>query len=162
LHLERGDVSIAHSYADQGAALAKLLGQVAQQVRCLLLLGQAALGEGQPAIAVEGLRQAHMLCKDSDQGAILPEVYRMLAQAYIGMGDLTQAESFARMGRDVVEEDDLYSQGTTWFALAMVLAAQDKADEAIDAFAHALTNLEGSGESYEIGDAHLEQAAFLM
>ena len=86
----------------------------------------------------------------------------MLAQAYLGVGDLSRAESFARMGRDVVEEDDSYSQGTTWFALALVLAGQDKQAEALDAFAHALTDLEASGESYEIGDTHLEQAAFLL
>jgi tetratricopeptide (TPR) repeat protein len=126
----------------------------------LLILAQAAIGEGLPSAALEGLLQAQTLCEGTDQKAILPEVYRMLGQAYLALEELDRAEMFAQKGREVVEEDDTYSQGTTWFALSLVLAAQERHEEAEAAFGHAFEDLEASGEAYEIGQAHLEYGEY--
>ncbi|MBI2887275.1 MAG: tetratricopeptide repeat protein [Chloroflexi bacterium] len=162
LHLERGNLEATRRYSERGVALARTVGQAAQEARCLLLVAQAELGAGQQQQAVDRLLETKKLCEESDQRAILPEVYRMLAQAYVGVGQPDAAEEYARLGRDVVEEDDHYSQGTTWMALAQVLACQGRKDEAEEAFGHALEDLEASGENYELGEAHLEYGEFLL
>ncbi|MEK7215795.1 MAG: tetratricopeptide repeat protein, partial [Chloroflexota bacterium] len=162
LHLEKGNLTAARDYSGKGVVLAKTLGQSAQQVRCLLLLAQAELSEGQGQAAVDRLLEAKDICEQSDQPAILPEVYRMLAQAYVAVEQPGEAERFALLGREVVDDEDHYSQGTTWFALALVNASIGRVAEAEDAFHHALEDLDAAEESYEIGEANLEYGQFLM
>ena len=162
LNLERGNLLAARLYADRGAVLSKGLGQIGQQMRCLLLLGQVCIAEADVDMAVARLLEAKAICEESDQGAILPEVYRLLAQAYLEAGQPDVAEQYALLGRQVVEESDHYSQGTTWMALGEVLAGLDRAEEAEEAFQHALKELEASGEPYEIGEVHLAYASFLL
>lgn len=162
LHIERGNLDVACLYSERGVALARAIGQMGQQIRCLLLVGQAAIAKDQAATAVERLLEAKETCEHSDQAAILPEVYRLLAQAYLGTGEPEVAEQYARLGRQVVEESDQYSQGTTWMALGEVLAGLGRAEEAEEAFQHAQEELEASGEPYEIGEVHLAYAGFLL
>ncbi|MSQ28692.1 MAG: tetratricopeptide repeat protein [Dehalococcoidia bacterium] len=162
LHLEKGNLTAARDYSGKGVVLAKALGQSAQQVRCLLLLAQAELSEGHGQAAVNGLLEAKEICEQSDQPAILPEVYRMLAQAYVSVAQPAEAERFALLGRQVVDDEDHYSQGTTWFALALVHASTGRVAEAEDAFHHAIEDLGEAEESYEIGEANLEYGQFLL
>ena len=162
LNLERGNLFAARLYADQGAVLSKGLGQIGQQMRCLLVLGQVCTAEGDVDTAIARLQEAKTVCEESDQGAILPEVYRMLAQAYVAQGQPKTAEEYALLGRQVVAEDDHYSQGTTWMAMAEVQAALGRYEEAEAAFKHAQEALDAAGETYEIGDIHLAFAVFLI
>src|SRR5439155_8378378 len=104
LYLERGQLQPAREHSEQGAELSRLLGMTAQQMRCLLVLSQAEMAEGRAKEAVNRLLDAQTLCESSDQAAILPEVQRMLAQAYLAAGELDLAESHALKGREVVEE----------------------------------------------------------
>jgi len=162
INVERGNLLAARLYADRGAVLSKGLGQIGQQMRCLLVLGQVCVAEGDVDTAVARLLEAKTICEESDQGAILPEVYRVLAQAYVAQDQPKTAEEYALLGRQAVEEDDHYSQGTTWMAMAEVLAALGRDEEAEAAFGHAQEALDAAGEPYEIGDIHLAFAVFLI
>ncbi len=163
LHLERGNLGPCRLYSQTALELAKTLGQHAQAVRATLSLAQAEIAEGVGPNLVPQLLEARDLSQSTNQTAILPEVYRMLAQAEVALADPVEGERYARLGREVVEAEDHYSQGTTWYALALTLAAQPGRDaEAEEAFHHAIECLEAADEAFEIGDSHLAYAVFLM
>lgn len=163
LHLERGNLNPCRMYSQTALELAKTLGQHAQAIRATLILAQAELADEPGPNLAPQLLEAMDLCKQTNQVAILPEVYRLLAQVYVALHDPVEGEKFARLGREVVEEDDHYSQGTTWYALALTLAAQPgRQPEAEEVFHKALEQLEEAEEGFEIGDGHLAYAVFLM
>ena len=162
LSLERGNLLAARLYADQGAVLSQGLGQVGQQMRCLLILGQVCIAENDADTAVARLLEAKAICEEADQRAILPEIYRTLAQAYVAQGQAQLGFESAMKGREAVEEDDHYSQGTTWMGLAGALAALGQGEKAEEAFVHAQEALEEAGEPYEIGEIHLAYSVFLQ
>ena len=163
VHLERGNLGPCRLYSQTALELAKTLGQHAQAVRATLWLAQAEIAEGVGPNLVPQLLEARDLSQSTNQTAILPEVYRLLAQAEVALEDPVEGERYARLGREVVEAEDHYSQGTTWYALALTLAAQpDRDTEAEEAFHHAIECLEEADEAFEIGDSHLAYAVFLM
>ncbi|MCX6023388.1 MAG: tetratricopeptide repeat protein, partial [Chloroflexi bacterium] len=154
IRFEQGDLPGARSAAELGLSHASAINEAAMRIRSLLLLSQVENESGLYPDALTHLHDAEEMCLNFDQKSVLPEIYRTLGMAYWGTGQLDEAERCARKGREVVTEDDHYSQGTTWLVLARVLSAAGKTDEGESAFIQGLDAIEESEEQYEIGMGH--------
>ena len=162
MSLERGDVQEAQHHAERGIAMTSNVGESSMRIRCLLLLAQAQVESGDPEGAIRNLIETDTLCTTHAQTSALPEVYRVTAQAYLGLGKLDEAEKYALKGCEVVAEDDPYSLGTTRLVYALVLEAKNRNEEAEEAYTKALGYLEEAGEEFEIGLIHHCYGMFLM
>ena len=162
MNVERGDLQAAQLHAERGIAFTSDAGETAMRIRCLLLLAQAQVESGNQDGAIEHLTETESLCIDRAQGSALPEVYRVMAQAYLGLGNLVEAEKYALKGCEVVAEDDPYSLGTTRLVYALVLDAKDDLEDAEQSFTKALAHLEEAGEEFELGLIHQCYGMFLM
>ncbi|MBI2888251.1 MAG: tetratricopeptide repeat protein [Chloroflexi bacterium] len=161
IDMERGALVAARRFAESAVALSRELGDVAMQARSAVLLAQVEveLGQWEPPVGL--LREAEVLCTAGNFRSILPEIYRVLAEAYLAGERVAEAETYARLGRTSVTEDDHYSQGTTELVLAQVLGRLGLVQEANGAFNRALGHLEEADEAFEIGWGHLGYAQFL-
>ncbi|MBM2826395.1 MAG: Guanylate cyclase protein [Dehalococcoidia bacterium] len=155
MNLERGELDEARLYAERGITLTGGVGEAPIRIRCMLLLGQVEVESSNWDRAAEILKDSEGLCLAHNQKGALPEVYRVIGQAYLGSGDVAEAEKYALLGRDVVAEEDPYSQGTTRLVLALVLERQGRMDESEAEFKKAVESLEEAEEAFEIGWSHL-------
>ncbi len=162
MSLERGDIAEAKHHAERGIAMTSNAGEAAMRIRCLLLLSQAEVEAGDHESAIKNLTDSEALCTAHAQTSALPEVYRVMAQAYIGLGKLDEAEKYALKGCEVVAEDDPYSLGTTRLVHALVVEAQGRNGDAEESYTKALAYLEEAGEEFEVGLIHHCYGMFLM
>ncbi|MBI4499445.1 MAG: tetratricopeptide repeat protein [Chloroflexi bacterium] len=162
IYFEQGNLEQARMAAERGRVHASAIKESAMHIRSLHLLSQIEVESELWEAARDHLTEAESQCLAHDQKSILPEIYRTLGQAYLGLGDLEQAEHYARQGREVVAEDDAYSQGTTWLVLGKVLTTAGQDPEGEAAFQHGITAIEESEEQYEIGMGHEWYAEFLL
>lgn len=105
---------------------------------------------------------AEELCQGHGQQGILPEVYRVLAQAYLGASAIHEARRYAQLALHTVDEEDAYSRGTTGVILGLVLQHEGLVQEAGETLSQALTYLEEAGEAFELGWGHLMTAQLLL
>lgn len=162
MDLERGALAEARPYVERGLALIHGTGDVAMELRCILLRGQIDVEAGQFETALATMREAQVLCSGYDLVSILPEVYRTMAQAQVGLGDAAGAERSALLGIQATGREDDYSLGTTRVAHAMAVAALGRGNEAERAFHEGVDHLEKAAETYERGWGHLAYGQFLL
>jgi hypothetical protein len=162
MNLERGMAGEARPYVDRGIALTLGSGDIVMELRCMLLRAQADIELGEFAVALSTMREAQVLSSGYELASILPEIYRMMAQAQVGLGDGLAAENSALLAVAATFEEDDYSQGTARMAYALAMAALGRFAEADSAFARAVAHLEKAGETYEIGWGRLAWGQFLV
>lgn len=162
INFERGDVDAAMSFSEQGVALTDSTGEMAMRLRCLLLLSHCEVESGRWQVAMGRLQKAEDLCRTHGQQGTLPEVYRVLAQAYLGSGAIDEARHYAQLGMRTADEQDVYSRGTTQVVLGLVLQREGRLEESRETLRQALVHLEAADEAYELGWCHLVTAQLLL
>ena len=162
MNLERGIAGEARPYIDRGIALTLGTGDIVMELRCMLLRAQVDIELGEFAVALSTMREAQVLCSGYELASILPEIYRTMAQAQVGLGNGAEAENSALLAVQAAFEEDDYSQGTARLAYALAMAASGRSAEADAAFAEAVDRLEKAGETFEIGWGRLAWGQFLV
>ena len=107
-----------------------------------MMLGRNAATQGELARAEKLLLDATRTMKGLNDRSQLCEAQRSLAEVYVEMGRLEEAERYALEARESVGPDDRLSLSTTKVSLAVVRAAQRRDDEAEKLFRAAVEELE--------------------
>jgi class 3 adenylate cyclase/tetratricopeptide (TPR) repeat protein len=118
------------------------MGQTAGEASMTMLLGRLALLQGDPVRAEKLLVDAVRTMKGLNDRSQLCESQRSLAEAYVALGRLEEAERYALEARESVGPDDRLSLSSTKVSLAVVRAAQGRDDEAEKLFRAAADELE--------------------
>ena len=156
-----GWFSEAIEAAGQALELATMMSYKLAEVNAHHALGLALTALGRYEAAVAHYQQALAISTAMGERNLLPEIRRGLAEAHLGQGELDAALAQAEIARDVVLDDDPYSQATTSRAYALVLAALQRTEEAEASFLRSIELLEGSGFKAELATSLDCYAAFL-
>jgi len=130
--------------------------------RSLLLRAQVDLELGVFESAIAELRQAEIICREHGLTSVAPEVYRTLAQALLGVGQVEEARETAERAVENASSDDPYSLGTTNLVRALVNERIGDAGEAERSFRTALGYLQKANETFELGWGHSTFGSFLL
>ncbi len=118
------------------------IGHTSGEATMTMLLGRNAASQGELARAEKLLLDATRTMKGLNDRSQLCEGQRSLAEVYVEMGRLEEAERYALQARESVGPDDRLSLSTTKVSLAAVRAAQGRDDEAEKLFRAAVEELE--------------------
>lgn len=128
---------------------------------CLRALGEISLAEKDLLEAESNFQEALSKSHSTGDRGVLPELYLGLAEVGLNKGQAEQALEYARLAREVVSEDDLYSQATTQRVQGTALAALGRDQEAEECFKGSVAAIEGTGFRPEIARCCQEYASFL-
>ena len=106
------------------------LGHTAGEANATMMIGRTAAAQGDVVQAEKLLVDSVRTMKGLNDRAQLCEAQRSLAEVYVQLGRLEEAERYALEARASVGPDDRVSLSTTKVALACVRAAQLRDDEA--------------------------------
>jgi class 3 adenylate cyclase/tetratricopeptide (TPR) repeat protein len=121
------------------------IGNTAEEAGATMWIGRAAATLGDTARAEKLLTHAMQTMKGLNDRAKLCEAQRSLADLYVSLGRLEEAERLALEARASVGAEDRVSGPTTKISLANVRAAQGRDDEAEVLLREATDELELSG-----------------
>ncbi len=106
------------------------MGHNAGEANAMMMIGRAAAEQGDYAQAEKLLVDAVRTMKGLNDRAQLCEAQRSLAEVYVRVGRLEEAERYALEARASVGPEDRVSLSTTKVSLACVRAAQGRDEEA--------------------------------
>ena len=76
-------------------------------------------------------------------------------------GEIAGAVEYAGRAREVVAEDDIYSQATTWRIQGIALMAAGRCGDAEESFKNSIAVLEDTGFRMELARSYLEYARLM-
>ena len=162
--IEMGNLRPAEGVLDEGILIARSHGGHEVELgHALLVLAEAKFRRGEGVSSVELATEAGKLLATNGAPRDQMEVNRALARCYMRLGDLRQAESYARKELEFAElTDSPHEQGRAMFNLAAPMISQgtQRFDEAFDLFARAADRF-GSGEDYGARASVLNNRALL-
>jgi class 3 adenylate cyclase/tetratricopeptide (TPR) repeat protein len=106
------------------------MGHTAGEANATMLIGRSAAGLGDLPRAEKLLADSVRTLKGLNDRSQLCEAQRSLAEVYVQLGRIEEAERYALEARESVGPDDRVSLSTTKVALAFVRAAQGRDEEA--------------------------------
>ena len=106
------------------------LGNSTREAASSMMIGRAALAQGDLDRAERLLRDSVRTLKGLNDRGSLCEAQRALAMVLVEQGRIDEAERFALEARETVGPDDRMSSSSTKLALGLVRAAQKRDDEA--------------------------------
>ena len=120
---EKGDLSAALQYQQDALVVAESIGDKGNMMTARLNLGQTYSKMGEWATAVTYLQQL-LAMPECEQVSFLPLAQAWLAQAYLALGDVTQAMPIAKRAVVLAQaRKHPYFLGCAWQVLGSVLAA---------------------------------------
>ncbi len=128
---------------------------------CLRALGEISMSQGDLPQAESKFQEALSKSQASGDKGILPELYRGLAEVYLGKGETAAALEHAGRAREVVSEDDIYSQATTWRIQGVALMAARQWKDAEECFKSSIGILKDTGFRIELARGYLEFARLM-
>ncbi len=145
-----GQLSEAQDTLEKGLALVNEWGPLCLRPVFLADLAQVAMAQRAWETAVARLEAAKEIAEISAP-QFIPRLHTYLAEAYLGQGDLTLAESEAQQAQKIAQEKAQQGmEGRAWRVLARVHASNGQADATIEAFRHSLKILEEMGDELEV------------
>ena len=133
------DAEVAYSAARD---LYREIGNTAAEAGATMMIGRLAMVQGDLPRAEKLLADAVRTMKGLNDRSKLCEAQRSLAEVYVQLGRLEEAERFALEARESVGPEDRVSISTTKASLAAVRAAQGRDDEAERLLREAVDELE--------------------
>jgi tetratricopeptide (TPR) repeat protein len=112
-----------------------------------LQIGRRVAAQGDLARAEKLMLEAARTMKGLNDRARLCEAQRSLAELYLRLGRLDEAERYALQARESVGPDDRVSISTTKLSLGLVRAAQGRDDEAAELMDDALDEMRHNDQS---------------
>lgn len=126
-----------------------------------MLRGLTAAMYGDPVRAEAAHRRHYEVLEEAGDQGYLSTVAATLAASLVELGQLEEAERFARIGREAAAEDDVASHSAAEAALAMVLSARGDFEGATLAAQRSISVAAGSDMYFELGKLHLNLAGIL-
>ncbi len=117
------------------------IGNTQSEAYSTLMIGRLAAAQGGIARAENVLLDAVRMMKGINDRAHLAEAQRSLADLYVDLGRLEEAERYALEARESVGPEDRVSTSTTKLSLALVRAAQGRDAEADELMGDAVEDL---------------------
>jgi class 3 adenylate cyclase/tetratricopeptide (TPR) repeat protein len=117
------------------------LGNKPSEAHMTMQIGRRAAAQGDLARAEKLLLEAVRTMKGLNDRARLCEAQRSLAELYVLLGQLDEAERYALQARESVGPDDRVSISTTKLSLGLVRAAQGREDEAEELMREAIDEM---------------------
>jgi class 3 adenylate cyclase/tetratricopeptide (TPR) repeat protein len=127
----------------------------------LMQRGLTAAMYGDPVRAEAAHRRHYEVLEEAGDQGYLSTVAATLAASLAELGQLEEAERFARIGREAAAEDDVASHSAAEAALAMVLSARGDFEGATVAAQRSISVAAGSDMYFELGKLHLNLAGIL-
>jgi tetratricopeptide (TPR) repeat protein len=121
------------------------IGNRSLEASATMMLGRRAAAQGDLAQAEKLLLEAVRTMKGLNDRSRLCEAQRSLAEVYVELGRLEEAERYALEARESVGPEDRVSLATTKVSLGVVRAAQGRLDEAEELMHAALAELQRPG-----------------
>ncbi len=106
------------------------IGNTPAEANATMMIGRRAVAQGDVERAEKLLLDAVRTMKGINDRSRLCEAQRSLAELYVGLGRLDEAERYALEARESVGPEDRVSLSTTQLSLGLVRAAQGRFDEA--------------------------------
>ncbi|HEY7422063.1 MAG TPA: AAA family ATPase [Gaiellaceae bacterium] len=122
------------------------LGNKPSEAHMTMQIGRRAAAQGELARAEKLLLEAVRTMKGLNDRARLCEAQRSLAEVYVQLGQLDEAERYALQARESVGPDDRVSISTTKLSLALVRAAQGRDSEAEALMQETLDEMRGNDQ----------------
>jgi class 3 adenylate cyclase/tetratricopeptide (TPR) repeat protein len=126
----RGDDAEAEAAFTAAHDLYAEIGNRAQEASMALSIARHAAAQGDLVRAEQLMLEAVRTMKGLNDRSRLCEAQRSLAELYVRLGRLEEAERYALQARESVGPDDRSSISTTKLSLGVVRAAQGRDDEA--------------------------------
>jgi class 3 adenylate cyclase/tetratricopeptide (TPR) repeat protein len=123
--------------------------------------GLTATLYGDPVRAEAAHRRHYEILEEAGDQGYLSTVAATLAASLAELGQLEEAERFARIGREAAAEDDVASHSAAEAALAMVLSARGDFEGATVAAQRSISVAAGSDMYLELGKLHLNLSRIL-
>jgi tetratricopeptide (TPR) repeat protein len=117
------------------------LGNKPSEAHMTMQIGRRAAAQGDLARAEKLLLEAVRTMKGLNDRARLCEAQRSLAELYVQLGQLDEAERYALQARESVGPDDRVSISTTKLSLGLVRAAQGRDAEAEELMREAIDEM---------------------
>jgi tetratricopeptide (TPR) repeat protein len=132
-------------------------------LRAVILMqrGLTATMYGDPVRAEAAHRLHYEILEEAGDQGYLSTVAATLAASLAELGQVEEAERFARIGREAAAEDDVASHSAAEAALAMVLSARGDFEGATVAAQRSISVAAGSDMYFELGKLHLNLAGIL-
>ena len=122
------------------------IGNKAQEASMALSIARHVAAQGDLARAEKLMLEAVRTLKGLGDRSRLCEAQRSLAEVYVRLGRLEEAERYALQARESVGLDDLTSISTTKLSLGVVRAAQGRDDEAAELMHEAVADARCTGQ----------------
>ena len=126
-----------------------------------MLRGLTAAMYGDPVRAEAAHRRHYEMLEEAGDQGYLSTVAATLAASLVELGQLEEAERFARFSLEAAAEDDVASHSAAEAALAMVLSARGNFEGATVAAQRSISVAAGSDMYFELGNLHLNSAGIL-
>ena len=126
-----------------------------------MLRGLTAAMYGDPVRAEASHRRHYEILEEAGDKGYLSTVAATLAASLVHLGQLEEAERFARISLEAAAEDDVASHSAAEAALAMVLSARGDFEGATVAAQRSISVAAGSDMYFELGQLHLNLAGIL-
>jgi class 3 adenylate cyclase/tetratricopeptide (TPR) repeat protein len=137
----RGNDAEAEAAFIAAQALYGEMGNRPAEASMTMQIARRAAARGDLARAEKLLLEAVRTLKGLNDRGRLCEAQRSLAEVYVQLGRLDEAERYALQARESVGPDDHVSLSTTKFSLGLVRAAQGRDGEAADLLQEALDEM---------------------
>jgi tetratricopeptide (TPR) repeat protein len=122
------------------------LGNRPSEAHMTMQIARRAAAQGDLARAEKLLLEAVRTMKGLNDRARLCEAQRSLAEVYVQLGQLDEAERYALQARESVGPDDRVSISTTKLSLGLVRAAQGREEEAEELMREAIDEMRGNDQ----------------
>jgi DNA-binding SARP family transcriptional activator len=153
VHYFQGDYDQARPYYEKSFAIKKEIGDIYGLAISATNLGLVQMRLGQFERALENLRTAVDICKDIEATWLLPEAYRILAETYLALEDVGQAERHSQLALDAAQASNSpVLTGVAHRTLGKVAAhGRHDWDEAACQFQQSVSIFESLGNAHELG-----------
>jgi predicted ATPase/class 3 adenylate cyclase len=151
----RGDDGASEAAYTAARDLFAEMGNTHSEAGMTLQIGRRVAAQGDLVRAEKLMLEAARTMKGLNDRARLCEAQRSLAELYLRLGRLDEAERYALQARESVGPDDRVSISTTKLSLGLVRAAQGRDDEAAELMDDALEEMrhndQGALERWALG-----------
>ena len=154
VYLNRGHLEHAEALYRQSLETWQQFGSTYGEAFLYMNLATVALKRRQWNQAIEHLTQSQELCTQIRAEDFLAEAYRHMAEAYLGLGQVDKAETWANRSLELAQSQEMkLEEGATRKVLGMIYYARSDWDAAEKELETSLAILESLDSAYEVGQA---------
>jgi tetratricopeptide (TPR) repeat protein len=163
VHYFKGDYEEARPFYEKSFTIKKEIGDIYGLAISATNLGLVQMRLGKYEQALANLETAVGICRDIEATWLLPEAYRILAETYLALADVGEAQRYAEMALEVAESSgSRILVGVAHRALGKVAAhGQRDWSAARTHFEQSVAIFEALGNEHELGKTYYAYGAAL-